>query len=105
VLWKVPALGDRRLGLYVGLPGSVRVVGEPRGVFHGSAYVERWSISEPAALVGSTIRIDGLRTTLTDVLVRIERLVSRDPNLYEVAEPDLLRVAGRESGHGRFSLV
>ena len=32
VLWKVPALGDRRLGLYVGLPGSVRVVGEPRGV-------------------------------------------------------------------------
>jgi hydrogenase/urease accessory protein HupE len=74
VLWKVPALGDRRLGLYVGLPGSVRVVGEPRGVFQGEAYVERWAVTEPAALVGSTIRIDGLRTTLTDVLVRIERL-------------------------------
>ena len=31
--------------------------------------------------------------------------VSMHPNPYEVTEPHLLRVAGRESGHGRFSLV
>jgi hydrogenase/urease accessory protein HupE len=43
-------------------------------MFVGGAYVERWSFREPAGLVGSTIHIDGLRNTLTDVLVRIERL-------------------------------
>ncbi len=74
VMWKVPARGDRRLGLYVRLPESSKIVGEPRGMFRGGAYIERWSIVDPGALVGSTIRIDGLNTTLTDVLVRIERL-------------------------------
>ena len=29
VLWKVPALGDLRLGLYVRLPDSCKTLGEP----------------------------------------------------------------------------
>jgi len=75
VMWKVPALGeDLRLGLYVRLPESCEVVTEPRPMFAGGAYIERWSVREPGALVGGTIHIDGLANTLTDVLVRIERL-------------------------------
>ena len=63
-----------RLGLYVRLPDSSTNISEPRGMFSGGAFISRWSISHPDALVGSTIHIDGLKTTLTDVLVRIERL-------------------------------
>jgi hydrogenase/urease accessory protein HupE len=72
--WKVPALGeDQRFGLYVRLPEDCVNVTDPRGRFAGSAYLERWTIRHPDALVGSTIHIDGLQTTMTDVLVRIER--------------------------------
>lgn len=74
VLWKVPARGTMRLGLYVQFPETCEPASEPRSYFAGNAYIERWSIRDPGALVGATIRIDGLSRTLTDVLVRIERL-------------------------------
>ena len=74
ILWKVPARGNLRLGLYVRLPEGCENITDPHGMFSGGAYIVRWSIRHPDALVGSTIYIDGLKTTLTDVLVRIERL-------------------------------
>ena len=75
VLWKVPARGESlRLGLYVNLPEGTETLTEPLGVFVGGAYLERWSVRHPAAMVDGTIRVDGLRSTLTDVLVRIEWL-------------------------------
>jgi hypothetical protein len=103
VLWKVPALGDNmRLGLYVRLPETCESLAEPRGRFAADAYIERWRIRHAKALVGSTIAIDGLQTTLTDVLVRIERLdgttqVARllpaHPSLVVEAAPDMWQVA------------
>ena len=75
VRWKVPAIGESlRLGLYVTYPESCELLAEPTGMFVGDAYLERLQIREPNGLVGSTIIIDGLKTTMTDVLVRIERL-------------------------------
>jgi hydrogenase/urease accessory protein HupE len=75
VLWKVPARGaDLRFGLYLRLPAGCVNTTEPRGMFAGDAFIERWSIRHPEALASSTIHVDGLSTTLTDVLVRIERL-------------------------------
>lgn len=75
LLWKVPAQGDNlRLGLYVRLPDSAETLSDPLSMFVGGAFVERWSFREPASLVDTTIHIDGLSNTLTDVLVRIERL-------------------------------
>lgn len=74
VLWKVPARGDLRLGLYVRLPETCETVTAPIGRFTGGSYIERWRVRHPEALVGTTIQIDGLRNTLTDVLVRVERL-------------------------------
>ncbi len=74
VLWKTPARGQRRLGLYVRFPADCEQLTEPTAVFQGSAHVERWRIRHHDALIGSLITIDGLSTTRTDVLVRIERL-------------------------------
>jgi hypothetical protein len=75
VLWKVPGQGeDLRLGLYVQLPESCSNLSQPRGGFAANAYTERWSIKCPTGLSGGTIRIAGLSATLTDVLVRLERL-------------------------------
>jgi hypothetical protein len=75
VFWKVPALGDNmRLSLYVQLPAVCSSVSQPRGFFSEGAYTEQWSVRCLGGLAGSTIRIAGLTATLTDVLVRIERL-------------------------------
>jgi len=75
VFWKVPAVGDTmRLSLYVDLPPTCSNLVPPRGSFSGDAYTELWSITCPGGLSGSTIRIIGLTATLTDVLVRLERL-------------------------------
>jgi hypothetical protein len=76
VFWKVPAIGDTmRLSLYVELPPSCSNLVPPRGSFSGGAYTELWSVTCPGGLSGgSTIRISGLTATLTDVLVRLERL-------------------------------
>jgi hypothetical protein len=75
VLWKVPALGDvMRLSLYVQLPQTCLNLKQPHGIFADNAYTEQWSVICRGGLAGSTVRIEGLTATLTDVLVRIERL-------------------------------
>jgi len=71
VLWKVPALGDRRLAIYVQFPEGVESTGEPRGTFTGGAWIERWFVHCPGGLEGREIRIAGLEGTRIDVLARI----------------------------------
>jgi hypothetical protein len=73
VVWKIPAKGDRRLGLYVRLPEHCRA-GEPTTQLVRGAWVERWSATCDSEWVGSTIRIDGLPSTRTDVLARVQRI-------------------------------
>ena len=75
VLWKVPAVGDTmRLSLYVQLPPTCSTLKPPHGLFANSAYTEQWTVVCPGGLANSTVRIEGLTATLTDVLVRVERL-------------------------------
>ena len=74
VLWKAPAMGDLRLAIYPRLPRSAVDSAPRETVFLNDAYVERWSVHEPAGFAGETIAIDGLAESRTDVLVRIERL-------------------------------
>jgi hydrogenase/urease accessory protein HupE len=71
VLWKVPALGDMRLGLYLKLPESCRSKVEPVRSIEGDAYRERSIVSCDGGLRGKLIAIDGLRATVTDALARI----------------------------------
>lgn len=103
VLWKVPARGELRLGLHARLPDHCSDL-VPRVVYRGGgAFTERWSVVCPGGLTGRTIAIDGLSTTLTDVLVRIDRVdgtaqVTRlsptEPSWVVEAEPSALQVAG-----------
>ena len=74
-MWKVPAKGNNlRLGLYVKFADDVENVTEPIEYFSGSSYIKRWRIRHDNALVNTRIYIEGLQSTFTEVLVRIERL-------------------------------
>ena len=76
LLFKIPALDEEfRLGLYVSLPEGTQDVGVPRSLFTGGAYVERRTIRRNGGLTGQTISIEGLSSTFTDVLVRVQDLV------------------------------
>lgn len=75
VLWKVPGRGeDLRLALYVELPAGCTNVTEPRASMANDAFLERWTVRCPGGLSGGTIHIAGLSATMTDTLVRLERL-------------------------------
>jgi hydrogenase/urease accessory protein HupE len=72
VLWKVPALGDMRLGLYLRLPKTCKIIAESTRAIQENAYIERWTVICAQGLKGQEINIDGLRATMTDALARIE---------------------------------
>ncbi len=74
VLWKVPARGDLRLALYPELREGTQPEGTPRIEQLENAFVERWTVRRTGGLTGTTLRIAGLDATVTDALVRIERL-------------------------------
>ncbi|HKE07111.1 MAG TPA: HupE/UreJ family protein [Candidatus Acidoferrum sp.] len=103
LFWKVPAAGDNlRLSLDVELPQECSNRTQPHGVFSGGAYSQQWSVQCDGGLPGKTIRIQGLTATLTDVLVRIERLdgstqvarlTSSSPSLLVQAAPRRFDVA------------
>lgn len=93
VLFKVPALGDdRRLGLHLGLPESCAPLVPPRATVIRGAVVERHTLR---GLAGGTVRVDGLASTVIDVLVRVEPLdgparvdrLTPDRNTFVVASP------------------
>jgi hydrogenase/urease accessory protein HupE len=108
LLWKVPGQGeDLRLGLYVQLPESCSNLSRPRGAFAANAYTARWSVKCAGGLSGGTIRIAGLSATLTDVLVRLERLdgTSQIARLNPSAPSFVVEAAPRALGVARTYLV
>ncbi len=74
VLWRVPARGDMRLGIYVGLPEHCSESGEKLGWIEGGTHIERWSAHCPGGLFGHRVEILGLSATVIDALARVERL-------------------------------
>ncbi len=72
--WKVPALGDFRLGITPRLPASCHAAGDPISMQAGGAFIEHGRVNCDLALAGQTIAIDRLDATMTDVLVRIQTL-------------------------------
>jgi len=72
VLWKVPAKGLRRLGLYVALPAHCTGT-RPSSRFAGGSYIERWRVTCEEELTGEEVAIEGLAATRTDVLARFDR--------------------------------
>lgn len=74
IVWKVPAKEGARLGLYVRFPDGTENQSEPVGSLQGGGYIERFRIYQEGGLADKEIHIDGLRSTLTDVLVRYQAL-------------------------------
>jgi hydrogenase/urease accessory protein HupE len=72
LFWKIPALGDKRLGLYLQLPDACVPKAEPVRLIENGADSERWTAVCNGGLKDRTIAIDGLRSTATDALARIE---------------------------------
>ena len=103
VLWKVPARGsDKRLAIHVEFTEDVETVLPVRSTFVGSAFVDTSTIRRSGGLSGTEIRIDGLATVSTEVLVRIERLdgttevarlTSASPSFTVTAAPEFWEVA------------
>lgn len=73
VLWKVPQRGEYVLALKVLWPHGARDAAPPATESVGDALIQRRVMEfGHDGLVGKSIAIDGLATTTTDVLVRIE---------------------------------
>lgn len=75
LIWKVPAKGqEMRLSLNVRLPDDCEIIAPVSSTFLGGAFIDRFSISRAGGMAGTEIYIEGLSNTLTDALVRVERL-------------------------------
>ena len=75
VLWKVPGRGDDlRFGVYVRLPGNCRKTSEVQTTAINNAFSDRWTVQCKGGITGETIFIEGLSSSVIDVLVRIQRL-------------------------------
>ena len=75
VLWKVPGRGDDlRFGVYVRLPGNCQKTSEVRTTAINNAFSDRWTVQCKGGITGETIFIEGLSSSVIDVLVRIQRL-------------------------------
>jgi len=72
--WRVPARGEMRLGIYVQMPGNCKRLADPLTWREGGTFVERWTAQCDGGLTGKTISINGLSSTVIDVLGRYERL-------------------------------
>ena len=83
VVWKVPAQGEFRLGLYARLPASCAEKTEPTRSIENGAYLERWTVTCAGGLKGGEFGIDGLNSTLTEALVRIQ---------YETGDTEVVRL-------------
>lgn len=107
--WKVPALGDYRLGITPHLPDGCHVINQPTSTQAGGAFVERGQVRCDGSLKGQVIAIDRLDATLTDVLVRIEtadgrvrniRLTPSSPSFIVPAQPGPMMVIWAYVGLG-----
>jgi len=81
VTWKVPMRGGMELRLAPRFPSGCAAAENVLAYRSGGAVVRRWTQSCADGLVGRTLGIDGLQTTLTDVLVRIDHADGRSQTM------------------------
>ena len=103
VLWKVPGRGDDlRFGVYVRLPGNCQKTSEVQTSAINNAFSDRWTVQCKGGITGQAIFIEGLSSSVIDVLVRVQRLdgttqVTRltpsEPSFTVEAAPSKLQLA------------
>lgn len=75
VLWRTPVLAGMRLPVTLALPDGVKNLVEPKLDELSDSLLERRAIDAgPGGLAARRIAFPGLQLTITDVLVRVERL-------------------------------
>ena len=74
VLWKVPLQAGRPLEMAPVLPETCKEQTPVSSVKTATAVIQRWLVHCTGNLTDKPIMIDGLPNTLTDVLVRVNRL-------------------------------
>jgi len=108
VLWKTPMAGTMRLALDPAFSGVVEVLAPVVSRPTGDAAVQTWRLRTDR-LRGQTLRISGLESTLTDVLVRVsfadgstwvERLTPQRSDALIPVRPSAWSVAGTYLGLG-----
>ena len=108
VLWKTPMAGEMRLALDPAFSGPAEILPPAAARRTGDAAVQTWRLRADS-LRGQTLRINGLETTLTDVLVRVAfsdgstwvgRLTPQQPNAVIPTRPTAWSVAGMYIGLG-----
>ena len=72
VLFKTPMRGDARLALDVSFSGRVKPTSPVTSRVGDSAMIQTWSVSAIEPLAGQEVGINGLSSTMTDALVRVE---------------------------------
>lgn len=98
IVWKVPAQGEMRLGLYARLPATCTETAEHTTSMEGGAHLEQWTASCERGLKGQTITIDGLRSTMTDALARIAYFDGTTEIARFTPEKPTFVVAGAQTG-------
>jgi len=73
-MWRVPAKGEMRLGIYLEMPQQCKVQGEILSWKDGATFVEQGTWTCPGGLIDSEVVISGLELMMTDALARFERL-------------------------------
>ena len=72
VTWKVPSQFGMRLGLFLRFDDDVNLVAEPVTASRDGAHTQWLTIQRGGGLAGTTITIDGLDRTITDVFLQFE---------------------------------
>ena len=72
VLFKTPMQGDARLALDVSFSGRVERATPVISRTTDNALVQTWRLATIEPLAGQEVRIDGLASTMTDALVRVQ---------------------------------
>jgi hypothetical protein len=86
VVWKAPSLAGMRMKIKPLLPENCRDLSMPSRRQLAGAFIERRLVTcGPGGLAGKTISIEGLSSTLTDVLVRIRHV--NDQSQTELLKP------------------
>ena len=89
VLWKTPLLPDgQRIDTTVRVPDATGSLDKRRGIRAANAWTERYELAFAAGTADRAISIEGLRNTVTNVLVRVKWLDG---------ESDVVRLPGNDA--------
>ena len=97
ITWKVPAKGDKKLGIDVQLPVNCKDQGRGDAQLIGGAYIARWIVVCEGGVVDGEISIAGLNATSTDVLLHLELSDGRSQSVQLTPASSTYRVPAESS--------